>query len=331
MKKPIELPFRRPTIFHTPRDTALLGILTLDPNSYDWLYSNFIDIYFNKITGIDNYYPKTIWEYCPFLYVFYLPYEYILTSYNNFSDFIETAISTGYYVCPLINRKFIKEYSVHDESDHNPFITGFNPLQRTITTYDFFEEGTYSKENISYSSVNEAFLELPRTKEFNEDYSGLQGRVFLIKYNNNANYQFNKKEVLTKLKSFLTSENLIIKNIYSVDIEKECSEDYVFGLECYNYLKNGWLLRRQLGLIYSKALFWKKRYIYFREKNYLKSNEKTVENIDCLINISREFLFLYMKYEIQGKKFSFERYEKMRKEIIDLERSIAEEFISDLY
>lgn len=331
MKKPIELPFQKPAISHTPRDTALLGILALDPNSYDWLHSNFIDIYFNKTTGIDNYYPKAIWEYCPFLHVFYLPYEYILTSYENFSDFIEIAISGGYYVCPLINRKFIKEYSVRDESDHNPFITGFNPSQRRVTAYDFFKEGTYSKENISYSSINEAFLELPKTKEFSEDYSGLQGRVFLVKYNNSTNYQFNKNEVLTKLNNFLTSKNLIIENLYSVGIEKECSEDYVFGVECYNYLKNGWVLRRQLGLIYSKAIFWEKRYIYFREKKYLKSNEQTEEYIKCLINISREFLFLYMKYEIQGKKFLFEKYEGMRKKIIDLEKLIVKGFILDLY
>ena len=42
------LPFNFPMITHVPFDNCILGILQNYPDTFDWIYSNFINVYINK-------------------------------------------------------------------------------------------------------------------------------------------------------------------------------------------------------------------------------------------------------------------------------------------
>lgn len=47
------LPFNFPMITHVPFDNCILGILQNYPDTFDWIYSNFINVYMNKKNGAD--------------------------------------------------------------------------------------------------------------------------------------------------------------------------------------------------------------------------------------------------------------------------------------
>ena len=42
------LPFNFPMITHVPFDNCILGILQNYPDTFDWIYSNFINVYMKK-------------------------------------------------------------------------------------------------------------------------------------------------------------------------------------------------------------------------------------------------------------------------------------------
>ena len=52
------LPFNFPMITHVPFDNCILGILQNYPDTFDWIYSNFINVYINKKNGADYFSPN---------------------------------------------------------------------------------------------------------------------------------------------------------------------------------------------------------------------------------------------------------------------------------
>ena len=46
------LPFNFPMITHVPFDNCILGILQNYPDTFDWIYSNFINVYMLSLIHI---------------------------------------------------------------------------------------------------------------------------------------------------------------------------------------------------------------------------------------------------------------------------------------
>ena len=71
------LPFNFPMITHVPFDNCILGILQNYPDTFDWIYSNFINVYMNKRNGADYFFPKFLWNICPFIDTYTLPFIFV--------------------------------------------------------------------------------------------------------------------------------------------------------------------------------------------------------------------------------------------------------------
>lgn len=133
------LPFATPIITHVPFDNCLLGILQNYPKTYDWIYSNFINVYINRSNGADYFFPKFLWSICPFIDTYSVPYILIKKNFQQYTDFLESCLSEKFYIYSLINMKYIHKYGNNNNDDHNPIITNINSEQKIVQISDFFK------------------------------------------------------------------------------------------------------------------------------------------------------------------------------------------------
>ena len=186
------LPFNFPMITHVPFDNCILGILQNYPDTFDWIYSNFINVYMNKKNGADYFFPKFLWNICPFIDTYTLPFIFVKNNFTNYTDFLESCLKDGFYVYSILNMRPIHKYKTQIDDDHNPIITNIDTLSRTVQMYDFFYNGIYTMYECSYDEMNESFRSLPQCKGFNiEDYLNNYTEIILLKYNAQQKYTFN--------------------------------------------------------------------------------------------------------------------------------------------
>ncbi len=89
--------FNFPMITHVPFDNCILGILQNYPDTFDWIYSNFINVYINKKSGADYFFPKFLWNICPFIDTYTLPFIFVKDNFTNYTDiFLEFCLKDGF-------------------------------------------------------------------------------------------------------------------------------------------------------------------------------------------------------------------------------------------
>lgn len=151
------LPFKKPYISHVPYDNCVLGVLQNYSQTYDWIYTNFINIYINQQTGKDYFYPVYLWKICPFLDEFSLPFCFIRKLFPVYTDFLEYCLCNKFYVYNILNIKYIMKYNVHINDVHNSFVYGIDSEKRVVKLCDFYKDGVYESHDCSYDEINKAF------------------------------------------------------------------------------------------------------------------------------------------------------------------------------
>ncbi len=137
---PVVLPFAKPLTTHVPYDNCVLGILQNYEQTFDWIFTNFINIYINQRTGREYFYPVYLWKICPFLDEFSLPYIFIKKNFRLYTDFLESCICERFYVYNVLNIKHISKYDVFIEDVHNSFVYGIDSERKIVKLCKCFEK-----------------------------------------------------------------------------------------------------------------------------------------------------------------------------------------------
>ena len=311
------LKFLKPMITHVPFDNCVLGILQNYPKTYDWIYSNFINIYINKNTEADYFFPKFLWSICPFIDSFAIPYKLIVKNHEQYTDFLESCLSEGFYVYTLVNRKYIKKYGEKVDDDHNAFISNIDSKNKIVEINDFFNEGVYESYNCPYEEINDAFIELPKCIWFGkDDYLNENAQIILLKYNDNRKYDFSYDHFQEKLRQYLGCKNQLSDYTEASIVGETLVTEYWWGIECWNSDNHIPLTIRYFSLLRAHSQMWSYRYNYFVEKNYIGKSD-FLENIIRDLNIdSQRALSLYLRDVIKNNSIMPENIPHINK-IID--------------
>ena len=289
------LPYYMIPVSHAPFDTQVLSILWDHEETQAWIISHFLHIQIHKKKYIDNFFPKLMWRYCPFLNTYEIPYIIIKNTFNTFTDFLEQVLNDNFYVYTLINMKYIVEYKSNYNIDHNPLIIGIDSVARKVILVDFFA-GVYKMNKCSYDAINDAYKYLNLCDNFNKDGNlNNFSRINLIHYKN-YDYGFNKKNFKKEIIKYINGCNLFLENdCFDEEIKYNELDQYVFGIKCYDFAIQENYTIRILSMFRLHAIIWKKRIEFFEKNHVYIINKDITQNLFKLIELCTQNVYLALK------------------------------------
>lgn len=162
----------------------VLSIISDKDESLPWFLLNYIQIRIWD-DGLDFYNFYNSDYCCPFLEVISLTRTYF-SKYINI-DIIELVINSiedNYYIIPIIDTYYISLYQTYKKYHliHPILIFGYDKSNNTFSVADFFNDGVYSFQKISFIELREAYkncdesdywmkgIKLLRRKEYNHTF-----------------------------------------------------------------------------------------------------------------------------------------------------------------
>lgn len=330
----INLPFTFPMITHVPFDNAVLGILQNYNSTYDWIYSHFINIYIEKNSRADYFFPKFLWNTCPYLDVYILPYILIKRNFYSFSNFLGICLKEQFYVYTLVNMKHIHKYRLNENADHNPIITGINTEENFVKMYDFFNDGIYESYDCPFDEINLAFDTLHKCEGFNSssnpnNYLNNNAQIILIKYNSSRTFKFNKQDFRQQILKYINSINLLEGINKPKFFEDNLSDSYYWGIDCWDYIEKEPFARRHFSLLLAHSVMWLNRYKYFTHKGYIKPSNILNDSLLELQYIAKLVLNIYLK-SMQESDSNTQKYRSKILLLID-KFKILEHKVCDIF
>jgi hypothetical protein len=174
------------TTFHGYAD--VLAILCNYENTYDWVYTNYLQIYACESVNrgkddpqchvffIDRdtrkygnfFYNGNIFrqEGCPFLLFSEIPIELIPILGNTFVGFIKECVDRSNYVYTFVDVARIREFNLDHSKLHDIFIYGYDDEEGVIYFAEFLNNDIqkYNFSKCTYKEAEEAFQYGPRTE-----------------------------------------------------------------------------------------------------------------------------------------------------------------------
>lgn len=294
------LPMCKEVIPHAPLDTFILSILQSYEETQEWELYHFLHMAVTPDLQVDYFYPKMIWDVCPFIRIGNIPYSYIKKESKSAVEFIKWAIQNNSYIYLLLNMKYIKEYNVKEDNDHNPLIFGFDEEKQVIYLQDFIG-GIYQTLEISFQNIEDAFQQLIDVEDYNKfPHCGDLGPVSLLRYNAEAKFEFNIAEFRNQLKYYQNGVNF---HVIDGVIWKRGREngDAIFGHNVYAQVAEGIPTKRVMSLLYKHASYWKRRIEYLQKKDNIPYQDKLIKLGDELLDKSKINLYYFLKLQCSGK------------------------------
>lgn len=312
-------------VHHAPFDTHLLSILYNEVYAYEWIAANFLHMQINTKDMVDNFYPRLLWNYCPFLSVYSVPNNWVRDKYRCFTHFLEEFIEKDFYVYAVINQKYIAEYSCQNAVDHNPIIFGIDSQNAKVCLADFFSM-IYKHIECSYEEINLAFSQLSECKDYH-----WYKEIYLIHKEYKAEYNFNANHFIYELQKYRDGNNLLFENsLFDHEMSHENMQDYVFGLKCFDFAIEQENTIRILSMFKLHSYLWQKRINIFKQKGIFRVEdhiEQKVQKLQRLLDICLA-LRLKQKYSRANKTDIQGRMREMLVQCRCLEIEICDFFIN---
>ncbi len=250
------LPLAEPPITTFPSYAAALGIMANYKESYDWFYSQyiqlcaieitnpyekehthapyvpifFVDTDVRRLTNTFSDYYFVMRENCPYLNIFEIPNELIDSFSGSFVEFIKYCIRTGMYIFTFLDVSKIKQYRQVPSKFHEIFIFGYDDENEIVHFADFpiNNASKYSYSTCPYNEIEEAYSSM---KQF--EYPLIKSTA-LIKYSDSIPYTFDMKYVKDSICSYIEPNH----------IRAEEYNEYVMSL----FSALGWNTKTYLGV-----------------------------------------------------------------------------------
>lgn len=311
----IVLPFQKPIISHSPFCNCVLGVLQNYPQSFDWIYSNFINVYMDKNNGSDYFFPSYFWKTCPFLDEYILPYMYVRDNFKLYTDFLEYSLSNNFYIYNVLNVKYISKYTEKD-GVHNSFIYGIDKEKSIVKICDFFDSVKYEITQCSYDEINESFRNLFDVSWYGtDDFLNEYIKIHLLKFNGTVTCEFSSEVFKQNISKYSEHINLLYNSNWNITgLHDEHIHDFYWGIECWDNILCEGNTQRHFSLLQVYTHMWQYRYNYFVQNKYIEANleiEKKLLEMDKYASLA---LLMYMKnvyaYTVKKTEVTFEHINK---------------------
>jgi len=300
-----------PIIDTNPGITNLLVIIQNYPESFSWIFNNFVQLNafkYLKRNYFDFWNPATI-NNCPFLNQQIFDYAIINKKWNNFIDFIIESINSKYYILLHLDLYYIKNSKKHYNKNHfihETFIYGYDIKNRIIYIADFiYNDGKYSFITIDFDDIEKSY----NYTNLRNYYTVLNKQVYLLSYKKNK-YNFKKNIFIKYLQDYLNSENsfYILNLLYP---RKHIKSKIYFGLNFYDFLIeyiNELITKKRNFSIKPFHVLWVHKKVMLLRLEFLKNNN-LFKNYDKIYSLFKElenkFLVLrnlFIKYFFSNKR-----------------------------
>ncbi|AJS57216.1 hypothetical protein [Paenibacillus sp. IHBB 10380] len=232
----VKLSWHYPLIASYPRHAYPLSIITGLPNSKPWIYTYYVPLVCKKnvenYTGIFLDFGSFNWlvEYNPWINSQNIKREILMKCHSDIIGFTKKCIDMNYYLFIHLDEFFIPNTEPFQKwkSPHAVMILGYNPLKRTFNISNFTKNRKYEQDEISFEHYVESFQKMETTEDYMENN-------YLLQINNNVSYNYDINIVMDIINDYISSK----RTSYSYyRLSEAFSDDYVYGLDIYDYLKN---------------------------------------------------------------------------------------------
>lgn len=286
-----------------------LSIMLNEPKSYEWFYSNYIQVVcnqsFNKnffdfknicsiIDGdewINWLYPGNPWIKCESI-VLYKDY------YKKIYEIIIWAIKQNDYVVITLDEYYLpnkQNYNINHNL-HEILCYGYNDEEDIIYALTFNQKGIFEEVKINYSDIQRAYESV---RIICDDKENRVNPIKLLSINKNFSFQFNINLVYELLVNYIESKDTVglTKQIYSN------SENLIYGMNTYGVLVEYYSSARDhydirpLHIMYEhkKCMIMRLEYManLFKDEEFIKLKEQYQE-IQKMCLIAKRLLIKYM-------------------------------------
>lgn len=300
----------------------MLSILGTNPNTFEWIISNYIQIYINKDLEKDNwadfYFPMPYevkpYEICKWLEVQKYKEKNICDKYNDILSFVKEKVDEGQYIIMSINYKYIlHEAFVRFNKDHlhDVLIYGYDEEQQIIYAADFsMDSSKYIFFQISIAEFRESFDEFVLQSE-----SYMNHYIYTLSLKENCDYEYHVNNIFYWIEQYIEG----IPTEYWRGYNNKNAEKIVAGLNYYDVIEN-YVERisqlidiRYIYLLKDHSLIMLKRLIFLKEQSYI--NDEIVECAQEVYNESSIIVNMAIKYNMKGgdRKIGYKIIERLRK------------------
>lgn len=330
------LPLGNADINVYPMYSNAISVLNQYEKAKEWLLCNFIQLAFN---GNALLFYDFNYKLCPYLQIQRISKDYLLKLKIDILDFIVQSISYGCYVYLLVHKSDISAYAYRspeerekDDSVHDIFIYGYDKSRKELYISDNFVNGIYSHEICTFEEFNSA---LENVSANNESKLGFMGTIELWQYYEKGLKNFNINRVIDSFSDYICAKATTEWNIMDCR-DKYAEPKLVFGLECYNSLKERVLnTKPQYVYIQDFHLLWehkkqiRKICLYLSEKKFINA----IDFICVLDEICESSLIIrnmMIKYSISGKETIKARVISRLNDLAVIEKRVLERLIRSI-
>lgn len=286
------LPVHKPYVSHTPESSFLFSILPNIPTSDEWICFRLFSMVVRKenvhdeFSMIGNFFTES-----PFFHIVNVRDEVVNSILTlPFSDCIEKAINSGYYVSAMINTKYINNYMKDIDSLHHIHIFGYDAEKQMVHIADHFRKGYYTFEECSFTEINQSRDEV-------------KSDIAFVKLLSDVRFDLTLEMMVSLVQEHLNGDNLFDKyNIDNTIYPCDPSNNYFFGLQYYDcmieILMDGkFPYKRPIVLIYEHTKIIK-MFIAIIQRKLLVNVDHLFLFCDELIKTAESLKLYYMKVQI---------------------------------
>ena len=319
-----------PTITLFPGYAATGAILENYEETYDWFYSQYIQLLLYNEThrspddrptrgafffDFDSRYRARLWHahafieynWCPFLKIFNCDTKMLMREHEEFISLIKRCINQDYYLfMRLVNEPITAFSDMRQAFPHETFIFGYDDTNREVYFGDYFFKGKrrYSFGTCSYHDVESA------AKQTWNTYAGKKHEIALVHYEDKVSYHMNYRYVVDQIYDYLYPSIRISEELksYIKDNIKINEPKVYLGINVYNYLVD--FINEELGLgktqidyrmfhgLLDHKRMMKNRLDYLLHKNHLSYNKyELCKEYDCVVKTACIIRNEIIKYE----------------------------------
>lgn len=306
------MPIKYPIITTYTQHAHLIAILSAYEKTKGWIYSNYIQLYYNKDL-IDNswsdfYFPMPYElrpsDCCKWLITQKIDWNTISNKSDSIIDFLIRTIDSKHYAHFMINYYYISQskYYMNENFTHDILIYGYDKKTKVFHCADFlFDSTKYEFVTISFEDMENAFNHCIIEKYC----SYLNGLIYLYEYNENCDYEFDERNILNGIHQYWQST----QPEYWMLHNQKNSDSIVFGMDIYEAITkyihdcreivDFQIDIRPFYLLYDHKKIMQVRLNYLKDNAEYYSRKKYSElaiQYEELIKLAKKIFFVVIKY-----------------------------------
>ncbi|AIQ56962.1 hypothetical protein [Paenibacillus borealis] len=335
------LPIKKPLVKCYLYDACPLSILANTEDYLEWFYSNYIQLFCSKNILEDGYlflefYGKNQAFTSPWLQNQHLSGYALVKTQQDIIKFIIDNIDLGYYFYGHLDDFYVPFRMGYRTFHylHDLMIYGYDEEENVFLVMAYDKNALFGHFEISFDTFKQGFS-LDYSMTTNKPY--WYDWVYLFKFNNHGQYNFDLKLVEELLHDYLFGINTSEKHRASSNPWP--NENKAFGMEVYQYLKMYFmhLLNRKIefDIRITSILVEHKRSMlgrikYIHEKGYLQGLEPLYERYVEVEKTFITFQGLMIKYRVTGKRACIDKIINSLDDIAQKEKMILSELLKKI-